>query len=44
MTAEHNMEEAYISLYNWAKALEAFVDHQQPKAHRSAITYQSVVP
>ena len=46
MTAEHNMEEAYITkgFNNWKKALEAFVDHQQFKAHRAAITYESVVP
>ena len=46
LTAEHNMEEAYITkgFNNWKKALEAFVDHQQPKAHRSAITLQSVAP
>ena len=29
---------------NWKKALEVFVDHQQSKAHRAAITYESVVP
>ena len=41
LTAEHNMEEAYITkgFNNWKKALEAFVDHQQSKAHRAAITY-----
>ena len=46
MTAEHNMEEAYITkgFNNLKKALEAFVDHQQYKAHRPAITYESVVP
>ena len=46
LTAEHNMEEAYITkgFNNWKKALEAFVDHQQSKAHRAAITYESVVP
>ena len=45
LTAEHNMEEAYITkgFNNWKKALEAFVDHQQSKAHRAAITYESVV-
>ena len=46
LTAEHNMEEAYITkgFNNWKKALEAFVDHQQSKAHRAATTYESVVP
>ena len=46
MTVEHNMEEAYIpkGFNNWEKALEAFVDHQQSKAQRAAITYESVVP
>ena len=29
---------------NWKKALEAFVDHQQSKAHRAGIAYESVVP
>ena len=29
---------------NWKKALESFVDHQQSKAHRAAITYESLVP
>ena len=29
---------------NWKKALDAFVDHQQSKAHRAVITYESVVP
>ena len=40
------MEEAYITkrFNNWKKALEAFVDHQQSKAQRAAITYESVVP
>ena len=40
------MEEAYITkgFNNWKKALEAFVDHQQSKAHRAAITYESSVP
>ena len=40
------MEEAYITkgFNNWKKALEAFVDHQQSKAHRATITYESVVP
>ena len=46
LTAEHNMEEAYITkrFNNWKKALEAFVDHQQSKAHRAAINYESTVP
>ena len=46
LTVEHNMEEAYITkgFNNWKKALEAFVDHQQSKAHRAAITYESVLP
>ena len=46
MTAEHNMEEAYIAkgFNNWKKALEALFDHQQSKAHRAAITYESAVP
>ena len=45
LTAEHNMEEAYITKgFNiWKKALKAFVDHQQSNAHRAAITYESVV-
>ena len=45
MTAEHNLEEASITqgFNNWKKVLEAFVDHQQPKAHRAAITYEFVV-
>ena len=45
LTAEHNMEEAYITkgFNNWKKALEAFVDHQQSKAHRAATTYESVM-
>ena len=45
MTAEHNMEETYITkgFSNWKKALETFVDHQQSKTHRAAITYESVV-
>ena len=36
LTAEHNMGEAYITkgFNNWKKSLEAFVDHQQSKAHR----------
>ena len=40
------MEEVYITkgFNNWKKALEAFVDHQQFKAHRAAITYESAVP
>ena len=46
MTAEHNMEEAYITkgFNNWKKALEAFFDNQHSNAHRAAITYESVVP
>ena len=46
LTAEHNMEEAYIAkgFNNWKKALEALFDHQQSKAHRAAITYESAVP
>ena len=46
LAAEHNMEEAYIlkGFNNWKKALEACVDHQQSKAQRAAITYESVVP
>ena len=45
LTAEHNMEEAYITKgFNyWKKALKAFVDHQQFNAHKAAITYESVV-
>ena len=40
------MEEAYIAkgFNNWKKALEAFVDHQQSKAHRAAINCESTVP
>ena len=39
------MQEAFITkgLNDWKKALEAFVDHQQSKVHRAAITYESVV-
>ena len=46
MTVEHNMEEVYITkgFDNWKKTPEAFVDHQQYKAHRAAISYESVVP
>ena len=46
LTVEHNMEEAYITtgFNNWKKDLEAFLDHQQSKAHRAAITYESVLP
>ena len=46
LTAEHNMEDAYVTkgFNNWKKALEAFGDQQQYKAHRAAITYESVVP
>ena len=46
LTAEHNMVEAYITkgFNNRKKALEAFVDHQQSKARRAAITYESAVP
>ena len=46
MTAEHNMEEAYITkgFNNWKKALEAFFDQQQSKAHRAVIINESVVP
>ena len=38
--------EAYITkgFNNWKKPLESFVYHQQSKAHRAAITYESVVP
>ena len=45
-TVENNMEEAYNTqeFNNWKKAPEAFADHQQSKAHRAAITYESVVP
>ena len=44
LTAEHNMEEAYITkeFNNGKKALEEFVDHQQSKAHRAPITYEPV--
>ena len=40
------MEKAYITkgFNNWKKALEAFIDHQQSKAHKAAITYESIVP
>ena len=40
------MEEVYITngFKNWKKALKAFVHHQQSKAHRAAITYESVAP
>ena len=46
LSVKHNMEDAYITkgFNNWKKALEAFVDHQQSKAHTAAITYKSVVP
>ena len=39
------MEEAYITkgFNNWKKALEAFFDHQQSKAHRAVIINESVV-
>ena len=45
LTAEQKMQEAFITkgLNDWKKALEAFVDHQQSKVHRAAITYESVV-
>ena len=45
MTTEHNLEEAYITqgFNNWKKVLEAFVDHQQSRAHRAAITCEFVV-
>ena len=35
LTAEHNMEEAYITkgFNNWKKALEPFVDHQELQLH-----------
>ena len=38
------MEEAYITrgFNNQKKALEAFVDHQQSRTYRAAITYESV--
>ena len=44
MTAEHNMEEAYITrgFNNQKKGLEAFVDHQQSRTYRAAIRYESV--
>ena len=40
------MEEAYITkrLNNWKKAVEAFFDLQESKAHRAAIAYESAVP
>ena len=46
LTTEHNIEEAYITkgFNNWRKFLEAFVDYQQSKAHRAAITYESALP
>ena len=46
LTTEYNIEEAYITkeFNNWKKVLKAFVDHQQSKAHRAAIAYESVVP
>ena len=42
----HNMEKTNIrkGFNYWKKALEVFVDHQQSKAYRAAITYESVVP
>ena len=45
LTAEHSIKEAYImkGFNDWKKALEAFVDYQQSKARRVAITYESVV-
>ena len=45
LTAEHNMEEAYITkrFNNRRKASEAFVDHQQSKTRKATITYESVV-
>ena len=45
LTAEPIMEEAYITkgFNNCKKILETFVYHQQSKAHRAAIAYESVV-
>ena len=46
MTANHNMEEAYITkgFHKWKKAPETFVDHQQSKVYRATLTYESMVP
>ena len=44
LTAEHNMEEAYITKGFNNCFVNTFVDHQQSKAHRAAIAYESVVP
>lgn len=46
LTAEHNLEDAYIKngFRNWKKAPKTFTDHNQTKAHRAALTYESVVP
>lgn len=46
LTAEHNLEEAFTSkgFSNWKKALKSFADHQQTKAHRAALAYETVVP
>jgi hypothetical protein len=46
LTAEHNLDEAYITkgFSNWKKAPKVFTDHQQCKVHIAALTYESVVP
>ena len=38
LAAEHNVAFITKEFNNWKKALEAFVDHEQSKAHTAAIT------
>lgn len=46
LTAENNLEDAYVNrgFSNWKKAPKAFSDHNETKAHRAALVYESLLP
>ena len=46
LTAEHNKEDAYVrrGFNSWKKAPACFMDHQMSKCHKTALTYEAVVP
>ena len=46
LTADRNKDDAFITrgFKNWKNSPKAFDIHQQSKAHRAALTFESVVP
>ena len=46
LITERNMENTCITegFNNWKKAPKAFTAHENSKAHKAALTYESLVP